>query len=315
MFFRRIEVLKRKYTCKFEGKCRSISQQQGLKCKGCRYQLCLEAGMTFEPHFLELKNEKDASMMNTLEIVTFLDSKRSKNSKKLYTDEDFSLQEILEVRRMHVKIKLTLLRNSVSMCSLFSGAMRCYLEKLDRITTTDGKEIYTDNLKSLLGLGQGSDDFLNRIRHSVVGKLIELKATVEECVLINIIVFCNPGESQDPFFKTEPFFVVGVFCESNDVSKLSIRSPVNSHSQSIVYYQQQKYTSILFQYCQVTYQRNGPARLNQLLSLCPIIKRNYEDIKYLTMVFKLAMNPPKKPEDLIKTEPVFKFKKLVEELV
>lgn len=82
-----------------------------VKCKGCRYQQCLEAGMTFQPSFAELTNEKDFDAATTVATLRFLDSRRSNAMKTQFTDEDFSLLEVLEKRRMKMKARVSCFEN------------------------------------------------------------------------------------------------------------------------------------------------------------------------------------------------------------
>ncbi|EGT38863.1 hypothetical protein CAEBREN_04745 [Caenorhabditis brenneri] len=109
MFYRRIVVLNRDYKCKYGGVCRESLAPRDVKCKGCRYQMCLEAGMTFQPTFLELTNEKDMDVAVLIGNILFLDSRRSKAMKTQFTDEDSTLNEVLE-KRMRMKTRSPILR-------------------------------------------------------------------------------------------------------------------------------------------------------------------------------------------------------------
>ncbi|EFO94659.1 CRE-NHR-159 protein [Caenorhabditis remanei] len=292
------------------------------KCKSCRYQRCLDLGMNYaireKKRLMQLQNRRDAEVAAIISGLLCQDSHRTQILTSCFTIMNPSLEEMVEKVnvKIHVKVpkeslrpqdwsffalyttvdfllnlefmkelqtseKLILLRHSASKCSLFGGAMRTYREKKDRMTTVDGQDIYPDEMRKLLGYEKGTDEFLNRIRSFVVSKIVEMSVTAEECVLIGAIMFCNPGKFSTLFYE-----------------------PDNSRARSIVAAQQQKYSDTLFQYCIHTYQQNGPTRFTDLLSLCPIIQRNFEDLQYLTMVFRLAMKGTS-----------MQFRKIVEELI
>lgn len=268
--------------------------------------------MSFQPTFLELTNEKDLDISVTIGNLVFLDTRKSRIMKTQFTDDNLSLEQIVDTRRMKMKSrtinkyispqdwtflalyttvdlllnldfmeklstpdKLILLRHSASKCALLGGAMRTYLDKKDRMTTVDGQDIYPKEMRALLGFQQGADQFLDRVRSLLISKLAELDVTTEECILISAIIFCDPA----------------VFYDQD-----------NPNAQQIVSAQQQNFTSALSQYCLLMYHRNGPSRLTNLLSLCPIIQKNFEDLQYLTMVFRLAVKG-------------MKFKKIEQELI
>ncbi|UMM33831.1 hypothetical protein L5515_007157 [Caenorhabditis briggsae] len=322
MFFRRVVTEKLEYECSNENSCYSDFTETSEicpKCKSCRYQRCLAFGMRYvikqsKKQILELKMRKEMEMVGIIGILLYQDSHRSNVMASCFTGKNPSLEEMIKKKDLNVYTKtknqflrpqdwsffalyttvdfllnldfmqeletsekLILLKHSASKCSLFGGAMRTYRGKRDRMITVDGQDIYPDEMKKILENEEGADDFLNRIRSFVVSKLVELSVTTEEYILICVILFCDPA----------------LFYE-----------PDNFHARSIVSSQQQKYTDTLFQYCIHTYQQNGPSRFADLLSLCPIIQRNFEDLQYLTMVFKLSW----------KGVPI-QFKTIVEELV
>ncbi|EGT44074.1 CBN-NHR-159 protein [Caenorhabditis brenneri] len=306
------------------------------KCKACRYQRCVDYGMNYvfreKKKLLSLQNKRDDEMQDVIGGLLYQDSHRTKVLASCFTIMDPSLSDMTERKELKIYVKtqkeqllpqdwsffalyttvefflqldfmrnlqtadkLTLIRHSASKCSLFAGAMRTYRDKRNRMVTVDGQDIYPDRMREYLGAG--SNEFLNRIRSFVVTKLIELNITTEEYVLISVIVFCNPG----------------IFCESDNLPN---QKPDNSYARSIISSQQQKYTSILFQYCCHTYQQNGPTRFNDLLSLCPIIQQNFEDLQYLTLVFRVAMKAyEESPENRNKGIKIIKFRKIVEELI
>uniref|UniRef100_A0A1I7TY60 Nuclear receptor domain-containing protein n=1 Tax=Caenorhabditis tropicalis TaxID=1561998 RepID=A0A1I7TY60_9PELO len=289
MFYRRIVCLNREYQCKYQGRCREIYDKMDVKCRGCRYQMCLEAGMTFQPTFLELTNEKDVDVATLIGTILFLDSKRTKAMKTQFTDEDFTLKEILTERRMRMKKrksglsnhewsflgiytsieflmsldfmtflsdedKSVLLKHFCVKASLFASAMRAIREKRDRLMTVDGNDVYPD---CILNLKVISLQLLNRIRSLLVARLINLKLTDEEFSLVNVVFFCNPA------------------------------LPLSNAGIEIVATQQKIYSAALLQYCNVAYERNGPSRFTDLISILSVVNKNYEDVQAMTMIFKL----------------------------
>ncbi|KAF1754052.1 hypothetical protein GCK72_020610 [Caenorhabditis remanei] len=289
MFFRRIVVLNRDYKCKNSGQC--LARSKVTKCKGCRFQQCIAAGMTYQPTVLELANEKDVDLSTTIGALLFLDARRSKAMKTQFTDENFSLVQVVELRRMRLKTrksdnisthdwsffgiytsieflmsldfmsflsnsdKTILLKHFCVKASLFASAMRAMRERRDRLMTVDGRDVYPDDI---LKLDKFSQTFLNRIRSLLVARLIDLKLTNEEFALINVVFFCNPA------------------------------LPLSLAGQEVIASQQKVYTSALLQYCNVAYERHGPSRFTDLLSLFHVINKNFEDVQAMTMIFKLC---------------------------
>lgn len=95
-------MLKRDYKCK--GKRNCVPAQ---KCKACRYQQCLDAGMTFYPSFLELKNRKVDAIVELISHLMFLDSRRCDKMRNCWTEEDLGLAEVLEKRGMRLEERVS----------------------------------------------------------------------------------------------------------------------------------------------------------------------------------------------------------------
>ncbi|CAP20526.1 Protein CBR-NHR-157 [Caenorhabditis briggsae] len=227
MFFRRVVTLNRDYQCKKGGAC--TPKEKTTTCKGCRFKLCQDSGMTFQPNFMDLKDtDQKIDVTNILGVLLFLDARRSKQMKTQFTDENFSLVQVLENRRMKLKArrvqnltshdwsffgiytsieffmsldfmaderlqtkdKKILISSFCVKASLFASAMRAVKEKRDKLMTVDGKDVYPDEI---MKFKQFSLEFLKRIRSLLVAKMIELRLTNEEFVLCNVILFCNPA--------------------------------------------------------------------------------------------------------------------------
>uniref|UniRef100_A0A1I7TY59 NR LBD domain-containing protein n=1 Tax=Caenorhabditis tropicalis TaxID=1561998 RepID=A0A1I7TY59_9PELO len=339
MFFRRVVTENLIYECKFKNTCFLGYSDASLifpKCKACRFRRCKEFGMNYvirekKKQIVELRITKEDLAPATIGLLLYQDSQRAKTLASCFTITNPSLEEMVKGIELKVYVKtqkdhlcpqdwsffalyttvdfflnldfmrdllptekVILLRHSAAKCSLFSGAMRAYREKRDRMVTIDGNDIYPNEMRNMLGFERGADEFLNRIRSSVVSRLIQLNLTIEEFVLITVIVFCNPGPFYDPQDSSDK--------DKDDKEKAPTRD--YSFARKIVSDQQQKYSAALFQYCSLTYQKNGPARFAELLAIFPLIQKNFEDLQYLTTVFRF----------IIKDMPM-KFKKIVEELI
>lgn len=124
-----------------------------------------------------------------------------------------------------------------------------------------------------------SPEFLYRIRTNLVARLIELKITDEEYVMITVILFCNSGEVLG-------FGLLGFYASNNDFPALTNLSPF---AQNLISSRQQAYSNALLQCCLITYQQAGPSRFSDLLSLCHVINKNFEDVHYLTVLVQCYM--------------------------
>ncbi|CCD64872.2 Nuclear Hormone Receptor family [Caenorhabditis elegans] len=319
MFFRRVVTEKLEYTCKCSNNCfEGFSEDSTIypKCKSCRYQECLKFGMNYafrkQKRLLEIRNKKDDELDAIIDGLRYLDNHRRETLRTKFTISNPTLQEMVEKKGLETYVKtpkeqlrpqdwsffalyttveflsnmpfmsklqtaekMCLLRNSASKCSLFAGAMRSFNEKKAEMITVDGQDIYPNSILDFVGSSGGAREFLGRIKSMVVGKLAELTVLREEFLLISSIIFCNP----DVFYE-----------------------PENSAAQSKVASQQQEFTAALLHFCMCKYGLNGPSRFTQLLSLCPIIQRNFDDLQFLTMMFRM------KRADI-------KFRNIVEELI
>uniref|UniRef100_A0A8R1HGB3 Nuclear receptor domain-containing protein n=1 Tax=Caenorhabditis japonica TaxID=281687 RepID=A0A8R1HGB3_CAEJA len=100
MFFRRIVILNKSYTCKYENRCRASGKSLVIACKACRFRQCTDAGMMFRPNFSEVQTPEPSELEAFVRNVVWLDARRGKNMKFKFTDEDFSLSDVLENRPM-----------------------------------------------------------------------------------------------------------------------------------------------------------------------------------------------------------------------
>lgn len=85
--------------------------------------------------------------------------------------------------------------------------MRTYLDKRDCLMTPSGDDLFSPAVR---GLFDKTPEIINRILCQVVGRLMEIKITYEEYLLLIMIVFCNPCE-----FDTEGLEFKKNFFEKN----------------------------------------------------------------------------------------------------
>ncbi|NP_001317819.1 Nuclear Hormone Receptor family [Caenorhabditis elegans] len=83
--------------------------------------------------------------------------------------------------------KVVLLRNFSSKSIVLDSAMRALNAKVDRVTTPDGEDIYSDIILSMFSAG-----FLNSIQCGLVSRVAELKVTELEHAMLSVLLFCNP---------------------------------------------------------------------------------------------------------------------------
>ncbi|KAF1754057.1 hypothetical protein GCK72_020615 [Caenorhabditis remanei] len=304
MFFRRVEVDRITYTCKYWNKCYDGHEfvdvrKNAPRCRSCRYQRCLDVGMKYiQPGKPELEliisSRIDDEITSVIGNLLFLDSRRRHKIFNYYTSEDTTLKEMVtrskgsrmalkkegQVIQLHewsflaiyasVEMfmsldfmenigsddKIILLRNFALKSMLLSSAMRSLAANIDRVMTPDGKDVYPDFMYKM---SMFSHAFLDGIRSRLVVRLMNLKVTNEEHVLLNMLFFCYPAHS------------------------------LSSNAKKMVSARQRVYSSALLKYCLLTYQHSGPSRFTDLLSIIHVINKQAEDVNYLTTLFQLYM--------------------------
>ncbi|CAP25424.2 Protein CBG04783 [Caenorhabditis briggsae] len=296
MFFKRTTENNYKYHCDNFGNCRD---DLILKCRFCRFQKCVEVGMI---NNLVAEIPEIDGLSQILNFLIEKDSRRCKKLSEFYSTDDPTLEDILEnrncVKKSGIKNSATLFDwsfvlnylvasyfldfdfiselptmdkfyvlkfNTLKLC-LFVGAMRAYQSKWERVKSPDGRDYNSDDFLAKL---EDVNISKNIITSRIVRKIIQLKITNEEFVLLCLIFFCDTG--------------------THNLSEIS-RSSISS--------QQNKYGAALFKYCQRTYQKHGPSRFTDLLSICHVVNKNTSDLQFLFMAFQSVA-------------PGFKFKKLI----
>uniref|UniRef100_A0A1I7UBH3 Nuclear receptor domain-containing protein n=2 Tax=Caenorhabditis tropicalis TaxID=1561998 RepID=A0A1I7UBH3_9PELO len=276
MFFRRVKVDKVTYTCPYSNKCydeHNLGNISYSRCRSCRYQKCNEVGMRYiAPGQFDIINTSDAVYTSLISDLLSVDAIRRHKTLHCYTEEDptiyemvvrsrgtrmYSKSDALKVKldewgflgiyatvemflsfdfmeALDVPDKVILLQNFALKSMLFTGGMRSLMAKLERVMTPDGQDVYPDYMFKMPFF---SADFLNGIRSRLVARLRELNVTMEEHVLLNATLFCNPALPS-----------------------------LSSAARKLITMRQRIYSSALLQYCFVTYQQSGPSRFADLLS-------------------------------------------------
>ena len=81
--------------------------------------------------------------------------------------------------------------------NVLCGGMRALKDQRDKMVTPSGQEIFPDILVTKFN---ASAELINRVCCQVVARLIELKVTDEEFVLLNLIFFCNTRKCLMAYF-------------------------------------------------------------------------------------------------------------------
>ncbi|CAI2347491.1 unnamed protein product [Caenorhabditis sp. 36 PRJEB53466] len=156
------------------------------------------------------------------------------------------------VRNLEPEDRELLLIPSFLKNALLENAMRAKRLKVEEARFPDGSDVLPVDAPCFPAY------FLNRIRCRLVGRLIELKVTTEEFLLVSVILLCNPTLSS-----------------------------LSAHAITVIEAYQKVYTNALLQHCLLTHQQFGPSRCQDLLSLCHVIEKTLEDCTHYWMLFFL----------------------------
>ncbi|CAB05759.2 Nuclear receptor domain-containing protein [Caenorhabditis elegans] len=292
MFFRRSAEKKLSYNCKKDNQC-SIAQR---KCRACRFQKCLNFGMTFYSFRGQLAqnfNNLDQKLELLLKELTIKDGKNYTKFINYYSNEDPSLVDVLKnsnVMKMkkrtphtvtdshdwaflgiHARISYFMDFEFINKLSLNDKVILFKYNALRMGCMTEAMRCFTAK-RAYLVTPSGEDVYLPIFRRifektpalldqtscMVLYKFIELNITNEECILLALIFFCNPAISDELSEKA--------------------KETLSRH--------QKRYCSALLQYCQSTCQKSAPSRLTDLLSLYNVTNKAYDGFQYLCMTFQ-----------------------------
>ncbi|CAL2048783.1 unnamed protein product [Caenorhabditis brenneri] len=298
VFFRRIitrtKPLKK---CHKKDQC-FIQSLSVLKCQSCRFQKCLIEGMTLPSYLLFSEQNKDKCLDSVIQSLKELDIKRkdylfnylTETQTDANIDEIMSMDKIKYIKKPedhpmnfnswaflssvitvdHMKkfafVNLLvpldqkiLLKDCYIKLGAFISSTRAYTSKKEALSFPDGTDLLP---KTEWIIPKISPVLENRIRCRLVGRLRELNVSHEEFLLLSVLIFCNPAISD-----------------------------ISESGKYLLTTYQNMYSAALLQYCMVTYQQYGPSRFTELLSLCHVIGKHYEDV--ISFYVLLQMNQSK----------------------
>ncbi|CAP22164.2 Protein CBR-NHR-171 [Caenorhabditis briggsae] len=291
MFFRRMVIEKLTYKCKKIKICYITEPKplkcKSCRFKRC-VEVGMKLPPT-NCTVLELKNREDDELVRLFGFLKIRDDQRMETYMNFYTTQNPSLEDILDgvkpvkmdveklldneiddnscgmvihgyfkcdkplskfrlQEQLESRDKKLIFQFNTFKSNILCGAVRACKEHREKMVTPSGHDIFPDILVTKFN---ASAELLNRICCQVVARLMELKVTDEEFVLLNIIFFCNSADAH------------------------------SDKAKSILAARQRFYVSALFKYCQLTYQNNAPSRLNELLSVYHIVQKNASEMQYI----------------------------------
>ncbi|CAL2038245.1 unnamed protein product [Caenorhabditis brenneri] len=285
MFFRRAQNSKKFPThCELpEGNCDN--------CRYCRYQRCLTVGMNWRA-----PQQKSPDLAEILRKLTVMDDYRKDRFLNLTTMDDPTLDEIILypinyfprqkdiqadfydwafvdqttsieymkqfdfVRELPRRELILFIKKNFMPFIMFCDSMRSYSVKEGSARFPDGCDVYPDEIKELF---KNAPMVLETVRTQLIARLIELKVTREEFLLLGAVVICNP--------------VCHLF---------------SLETQALLTQHQVIFSTALFKYCENTYQQFGPSRFTDLLSICYIIHKTFLDFGNILITYRCAVQNP-----------------------
>ncbi|ULT87007.1 hypothetical protein L3Y34_006635 [Caenorhabditis briggsae] len=254
-------------------------------CQFCRFHKCLQSGMTLEPLVPKLPLEELFEKLSDfdrhrnrilsdyhpldpdLNVSTILFFKKLKYQQRndlvpmkfsswIYISSIATIEFMKKLPFIYLansSDQLILVKSSFIKVSSFSAASRAYFSNQHALSFPDGSDVlpFTPDVKGLEEIG-------NRIRTRLVSKFIELQLSKEEFLLVLILIFCNPALL--------------------DLSETG---------QILVSTYQSVYSNALFEYCMETYEKLGPCRYTELLSLITLAEKHLEDVNNYFVILQL----------------------------
>uniref|UniRef100_A0A1I7TW32 Nuclear receptor domain-containing protein n=1 Tax=Caenorhabditis tropicalis TaxID=1561998 RepID=A0A1I7TW32_9PELO len=273
MFFRR-SMLK-----PFLPDCKSGRGNCKRKCAFCRFKQCIHAGMMLSP-YTKTHNFQDNKLVLPLIIksLVYMDDHRIRLFNNFLYEGDQLVSEMPDslnfirkpedlkmsyrewgfmniitvidfLKKMHFfndlhRDDVALIVNSKFVqLNIFSLAQDSFQSNNSCLVFPDGTEIPKTDVPGI------SEMFRRRAQCRLIDRLIQLKVTREECLLLTCVFLCHPD-------------VTGL----SETAKTEIAT------------QQKYYTSALLHHCFLNYQNSGPSRFTDLLLLYQLIQNTYEDL-------------------------------------
>ncbi|PIC21712.1 hypothetical protein B9Z55_026451 [Caenorhabditis nigoni] len=275
------------------------------KCKACWFQKCVELGMTScSLRKLRGSNEKLFDLVKNLLLI---DVRRTSKIAGFYTSDDPTLDELVVnprclkpcekdpsqilsildwcfllnslqvvffldfefIQNLPTMDKIYMFKaNNLNDCML-AGAMRSVQSDWETLRTPTG---HAYNTFELINQVDNSKELLKVIEKRVVEKMVDIKVTHEEFVLLSMVFFLDPA--------------------TPNISETTAKTLAEY---------QNYYASALLQYCEFYHQKDAPTRFVDLLSIKSIVHKNTSDLKYLYLTFQNAITDLKIKKILFST--------------
>ncbi|CAO4377609.1 unnamed protein product [Caenorhabditis nigoni] len=254
-------------------------------CQFCRFHKCLQSGMTLEPlipkpplnDFIENLSKLDSYRyqilcnyypidpdLNVATVLFFkkvMYTEREPESQMNFTSWIYmSALATIEVMKKFPFVylakpgdQLILTRSSFMNVSSFCAAFRAYSSNQEVLSFPDGSDVLPYEFVS-----SRYEEIGNRIRRRLISKFVDLKINKDEFLLLLVLIFCNPALPN-----------------------------LSETGQILVSTYQNVYSSALFQYCSQKYEKCGPIRYTELLSVISVIGKHAEDVNNYFVISQL----------------------------
>ncbi|CAL2037224.1 unnamed protein product [Caenorhabditis brenneri] len=193
-------------------------------------------------------NFEEWSAMNQLTAIDFF---KNLNFVQHLKDDDRKIF----IRRMRFRL------------GIFSTAFRSFQNKQSYLTLIDDVDIFPDITGHF-----HAPALLEQIRRELIGKVIELKITKEEFLLLlmlHLVVYEVEG--------------------------------ISAGGATILNDQRNIYSAALLEHCMLQNSRTGSSRFQDLMSTCVITNKTYHSIGYFAVLFRMK-EPNREGNDLIRFE-------------
>ncbi|EFO97670.1 hypothetical protein CRE_15990 [Caenorhabditis remanei] len=287
VFFRRCHNLKTPIEpCRTNGNCRGL-----VSCRNCRFKQCINSGMKIPtPGSSNIITPKPASQLTSiLQNLLYLDAHRHQIFSTYLAMENPGLDDVILSNSITFiekpsQMKLdfndwatmdhisainfmknfgfidwltsselkSFVKNSYMQFIMLCNAMRSVGLKSDTVGYPDGVDIFPEEIRQMF---TNCSEKLMKSRCMIAARLIELNITKEEFILLAAIIICDPA------------------CDCTEANR------------NIISQYQKMYSSTLLEYCQNRYQKCGPSRFNDILSICFTINRTFVEVGEVWMIY------------------------------
>uniref|UniRef100_A0A1I7U9H6 NR LBD domain-containing protein n=1 Tax=Caenorhabditis tropicalis TaxID=1561998 RepID=A0A1I7U9H6_9PELO len=278
MFFRRALDTGKKLACKGDGKC------ENLKCRFCRFHKCIRVGMKFVDCLEDPINVLSALKRNDeVRLANFLKGRPSSDVKikDIFTQFKFNFfpkpagtqfdfyewgvmnhltcinfaMNLSFMRYLSLEDSQLIFKHSHLMYLILVTAWRSFSTRMSVMCHPDGSDIFPEEVEQ----SGYNEVLLNSIRSQLISRLIELKVTEEEFLLLSALLLCNTA--------------------TPNLSQIG---------QTLMEAHRVMYATTLLRYCQHTYGHHAPTRFTDILSLWTTIGNTQNDIDKFSALFPIV---------------------------